>query len=171
MEIVQQTPGRLVVAHRNGRGMQLFAALCGLVAAGALVIFGVGLVQGIGRGSAVEIIICALMFLFMLLPAGLALNALLTEHVFDFDRDLDRFVIRERSLFGRTETAGRVSRIVSINHKIGYSDAGSDAVPESGIVVRYDDGAGSATRTATCGIGLVDEDRRLQRTLKAFLKL
>lgn len=171
MEIVKQTPGRLVVVHRSGGGTRVFAALCGLVVVGTLGLFAVGVLQGIGRGSAFEIVGGALMFLFMLLPLYLCLNTLLNEQVFDFDRDLDRFSIRERTVFGRTETTGRVSRIVAIKHVTDYSGTSVDTGPSSEIAVRYDDGAGSATKTATCGIGLADEDRQLHRTLTAFLKL
>lgn len=171
MEIVKQTPGRLVVVHRSGGGARAFAALCALVLVGALDLFVVTLLRGVGRGSAVEIVICALMFALTLLPLYLCLNTLLNEQVFDFDRDLDRFTIRDRRPFGRTETAGRVSRIVSVDLKVDYSGADADTGPSSEVVVTYDDGAGSARRAAACGLGQVDEDRRLQQTLKAFLKL
>ena len=171
MEIVKQTPGRLVVVHRSGRAARVLAAAGGAVFLGAAVIFAACVVRGIGRGSAAEAVVCALMFAFALLPLYLCLNALLSEQVFDFDRDLDRFAIRERAVFGRKETAGRVSRIVAIDHQVDYSGASADTGPSSEIVVRYDDGAGSARWAAACGLGVADEDRRLQQTLKAFLKL
>ena len=172
MEIVKQTPGRLVVVHRSGRAARVFAALCALVIVGALGIFVASLLRGIGRGSAVEIVVSALMFIFTLLPLYLCLNALLNEQVFDFDRDRDRFAIRERTVFGRKETTGRVSGILAVDHKVDYSGTSADTGPSSEIVVRYDDdGAGSARRAAACGLGVADEDRRLQQTLKSFLKL
>ena len=171
MEIVKQTPGRLVVVHRSGGGARVFAALCGLVVVGALGLFAARVMQGIGRGSTVEIVICALMSAFMLLPLYLCLNTLLNEQVFDFDRDRDRFAIRERAVFGRKETAGRVSRIVAIDLKVDYSGTSVDTGPSSEVVIRYAAAAGSARRTAACGLGLVDEDRRLHHPLKAFHKL
>lgn len=171
MEIVKQTPGRLVVVHRSGGGTRVFAALCGLVAVGALGLFAACVMQGIGRGSTVEVVICALMFALMLLPLYLCLNTLLNEQVFDFDRDLDRFAIRERAVFGRKESAGRLSRIVAINLKVDYSGTSTDTGPSSEIVIKYDDDAGSTTKTLTCGLGVEDEDRRMHQTLKAFLKL
>lgn len=171
MKIVEQTPGRLVIVHRNGAGMKLFAA------AGALVFLGLSgllvslVIEGIGRGSAAEIIIGAVMLPFTLLPVVLCLNALLEEHVFDFDRERDRFSIRGRSLFGRKKIEGRVSRVRSVSVKTDYSGVSVDTAPSTELIVRYEEDEGGATRTATCGTGQIEEDRRLQQTLKAFLKL
>lgn len=170
MKIVEQTPDRLLVVHRNGAAMKLFAAAGALLFLGLSGLFASILIGGIGRGSAREIIIGALIIPFVLVPVGLCLNALIEEHVFDFDRERDRFSIRERTLFGRRETAGRVSRVRSVNLKTDYSGAGVDTGPSSELIVRYDD-EGGATKTASCGTGQDEEDRRLHKVLKAFLKL
>jgi hypothetical protein len=171
VKIVEQTPGRLVVVHRNGGWMKLFAVAGALLFLGLVGLSASILIGGIGRGSAREIIIGALIIPFALVPVCLCLNALLEEHVFDFDRERDRFSIRERTLFGRRETAGRVSRVRSVSLKTDYSGVSVDTGPSTELIVRYEDDEGGATRTATCGTGQIEEDRRLRQMLKAFLKL
>jgi hypothetical protein len=171
VKIVEQTPARLLVVHRNGGGTRLFAA------AGAAAFLGLAglsvsfMIGGIGRGSATEIVGGGLVIPLALVPAGLCLNALLEEHVFDFDRERDRFSIRERTLFGRRETAGRVSRVRSVSLKTDYGGADVDTSPSSELILRYDGDEGGATKTVSCGTGQDEEDRRLRQMLKAFLKL
>lgn len=171
MEIVKQTPSKLVVVQRNERATRLFAAACALLFVGLLGLSAAALAREVVSGSTFGAVVFALLALAALFLLGLCLRALLSEQVFDFDRDLDRFSIRERTLFGRRETAGKLSRIVSVKHKLDFSGADVDTGPASEIALRYDDGSGTATRTATFGLGLADEDRQLQQTLKAFLKL
>ena len=170
MKIVRQTPTRLIVVQRSegavrpflAAGALLFVGLCGLT----LEI----LIEEAVAGNVGSVVICAALLLMSLFPVYLCLRLLFAVHTYDFDGDADRFVIRERKLLRRTEAVGKVSRITSVNLKIDYSGVSTDTGPSSELTVRHVGGHG-ATETVTCGWGVVEDDKRLHQTLKAFLKL
>lgn len=121
-----------------------------------------------GRGINLGIIISSVMVPGMLFLAYVCLSTFWGKETYTFDKAADSFMIGERSLRGRKTTGGNISGILSTTLKIDYFPVDSETSPASEIIIRYNDG--SSTKIITCGLGIVDADRRLHQILKTFLK-
>ena len=168
MEVIEQTSNKLIIVHRNKKEGRLIGLAGALFCLAVCALFITFMVKERSRGINIGIIISSVMLLGMLFLVYICLTAFWGKEIYTFDKAADTFMISQRSLHRRKTTTGTISGILSTNLKIDYSNVGSDTGPSSELIIRYRDG--SSSKTIICGLGIVDEDRRLHQTLRKFLK-